>query len=96
MPNPWGFKDTLGNVKVWCADVSSFVYVDHNAYYDECAREGTVIDPIGPPENQASPDFTIRGGSWATGPLDTRCASHGGTDRRFRSADVGFRCARTL
>ena len=55
----------LGNELEWCQDY-------HELYwYSSCKSQGTVVDPIGPPEGI---ERVIRGGSYLLGPAEVRAA----------------------
>jgi len=55
-PNKWGIYDMHGNALEWTSDWFS------RAYYSECQKKGTVVDPKGPAQGWSR---VLRGGSWA-------------------------------
>ena len=59
-PNPWGFRDIVGNVNELCRDWKG-------DYPDEA-----VVDPVGPPSGE---EKVTRGGSYINGWSDLRSAS---------------------
>ena len=67
-PNPFGLKNMLGNVMEYCAD-----HYAEDAYTQ--IPDGA-LDPAGPAEGD---EFVIRGGSYADGAGDVRCASRSHT-----------------
>ena len=77
-PNPWGLRDTLGNLYEWVADVS--------AYYPE---EPTV-DPRGP---ETGSKRLFRGGSWNHYATMSRAARRFEDLPTLRNHHLGFRVA---
>jgi formylglycine-generating enzyme required for sulfatase activity len=76
-PNPWGFRDMLGNVWQWCTDWKGKY---------PAAR---LWDPTGPLLSNFG--RVTRGGSWDNDPAGLRCGNRSyGTDS-FRRHNMGFR-----
>jgi formylglycine-generating enzyme required for sulfatase activity len=82
--NPWGIRDTLGNVWEWTADACHDNY--EGAPCDGSAWEtGVKVD-----------QRVLRGGSWGNVPKPLRSANRFGTNPDNRSYFVGFRLVRNL
>jgi formylglycine-generating enzyme len=82
-PNAFGLYNMHGNAWQWCSD-----------WYDvEYYAKSPIDDPTG---LDSGDDRVLRGGSWHSGPYDSRSASRywDSPDRRY--FDSGFRVARTL
>ncbi len=80
-PNPWGFRDMLGNVWEWCAD----------AWAD--SHKGARPDGA-PRAGDSAAARALRGGSWLLGARGVRSAYRGGSGPSGRLGGIGFRCAR--
>ncbi len=78
--NPWGLYDMLGNVNEWCAD------------WREPYDLGIERDPQGP-RNGAH--RVIRGGSRRGSARNVRAANRDADPPDYRSANIGFRLARS-
>ena len=77
--NPWGLRDTLGNVQEWCED-----------WYGPYPL-GPISDPAGPPTGDQR---VVRGGAWAANPPMIRAATRNYDDPVRRSPGHGFRLVR--
>ncbi len=62
-PNPWGLKNTLGNVDEFCSDY--YAPDIYETYGDQ------VVNPQGPSSGE---EYVIRGGSFKDGAAGVRCA----------------------
>jgi formylglycine-generating enzyme required for sulfatase activity len=82
-PNAFGLYDMAGNVFQWVQDC----YHDH---YNGAPTDGSAWT-IGDCDNHV-----VRGGSWASTPLDVRSATRAAFASGGRYYRLGFRLARTL
>jgi formylglycine-generating enzyme required for sulfatase activity len=71
-----------GNVLEWCQD-----WFDE-AYYQTCAQQGLVVDPLGPEEGLYR---VLRGGSWFYSPRRCRLACRDDSHPVLRYGLIGFR-----
>jgi formylglycine-generating enzyme required for sulfatase activity len=81
-PNILGLYDMSGNVWEWCQD-----WFDSN-YYDDCAKKGTVKNPLGPDNGS---NRVSRGGSWDLNPQYCRVAYRYLWPPDTRNDNIGFR-----
>ena len=92
--NAWGLCDMHGNVWEWCADHW------HGSYREKPEEQKTNGNIPWPKNNQDSPQFVLRGGSWIGLPGYCRSAFRNDFNPDARYADLGFRvvcsAARTL
>jgi formylglycine-generating enzyme required for sulfatase activity len=77
-PNAWGLYDMIGNAWEWCGDW----YGDYR---------GIAVDPQGPSTGKSK---VLRGGSWESGPRQSRCAYRSKSMPDERSNICGFRIVR--
>jgi sulfatase modifying factor 1 len=81
-PNILGLYDMSVNVWEWCCD-----WWDAD-YYKDCAKKGTVNNPLGPDKG----DYRVfRGGGWGGKAVLCRVSRRGGYAPAYRYYSVGFR-----
>jgi formylglycine-generating enzyme len=81
LPNPWGLFDVHGNVREWCQN-----------WFDMFGEEPAVDAQVA---GELSYQRIIRGGSWDCRPWGCRSAYADKIEPLIRSADLGFRVARS-
>jgi formylglycine-generating enzyme required for sulfatase activity len=87
-PNPWGLFDMIGNVYQWCRDWDDEDYYKNSPKVDPPGpvAPGSRGGRVGPGKRRA-----VRGSSWCTAPLDSRCATRGGAPQDGCLLTLGFR-----
>ena len=81
-PNAFGVYDIIGNVREWVLDC-------YTASYAGRPEDGRAWTWQGGCERKG-----VRGGSWASRPLDARAPARGSEPATLRQADLGFRVVR--
>jgi formylglycine-generating enzyme required for sulfatase activity len=81
-PNAFGAHDVIGNVREWLHDC-------YTASYKGRPQDGRAWTWQGGCELKS-----VRGGSWASRPLDARAAARDAEPPGLRQSDLGFRMAR--
>jgi formylglycine-generating enzyme required for sulfatase activity len=81
-PNAFGAYDVIGNVREWLQDC-------YTASYRGRPQDGRAWTWQGGCERKV-----VRGGSWASRPLDARAAARDAAAPDLRQSDLGFRVAR--
>ncbi|XZE51474.1 formylglycine-generating enzyme family protein [Planctomycetaceae bacterium SH139] len=101
-PNAWGLYDMHGNVWEWCQDkYSDRIYQEmHQLAIKRGSRSQPepVIDPQGPettPQHEHGDWRSLRGGSWYTGPLQSRSSVRAFAEAADAFSYIGFRVVRT-
>ncbi|MGB6222119.1 formylglycine-generating enzyme family protein [Haloferula sp.] len=82
-PNAFGLYDVHGNVWEWCSD-----WFSPNLFTVDPRT-----DPVGPDEGNKR---VRRGGTYATGPTQSRSAFRKGSPSEYRGLHVGFRVVREI
>jgi formylglycine-generating enzyme required for sulfatase activity len=82
-PNPWGLYDVGGNVSEWVSDCW------HASYRRAPADGASWFNP-------GCRSRVIRGGSWASSPVQARAAWRASSDSDMTNARVGFRMVRGI
>ncbi len=82
-PNAFDLYDMIGNAREWIQDCYTASYVGRPADARPWEWGGCTLRGV-------------RGGSWATRPMDSRSAARGYENQSMRQADLGFRVVRDL
>lgn len=100
-PNAWGLHDVHGNVWEWCSDkYSDRIYKDmHKLAVERGSRSkpAPIADPRGPEtttQHEHGDWRSLRGGSWYTGPLQSRCSVRAFAEAGDAYSYIGFRVVR--
>jgi formylglycine-generating enzyme len=86
LPNPWGFRDMLGNVEEWTEDCFT-------EQYNDAIKSGGPYK--GPRQDGDCFRLVARGGAWVDGP-ELSVFDRSNVKRSFRTNFLGFRVARFI
>jgi len=100
-PNAWGLHDVHGNVWEWCSDkYSDRIYKEMRELAVERgsrSKPEPIADPRGPEtttQHEHGDWRSLRGGSWYTGPLQSRCSVRAFAEAGDAFSYIGFRVVR--